>query len=147
MEPLDQPPPPAGLRIGPTLTIPAAALDFAYSSASGPGGQNVNKKSTKCQLRVRLADIGVSPSQLSRLRAIAGPSLIADSEILIASDEHRSQSRNREECLERLTAMVRACLTPPKVRRPTKPTRGSKERRLQEKRIRSERKQGRGGFD
>jgi len=137
------PPPPAddrdellpasAVRLAPGVSIPEGLLAFTFSSSSGPGGQNVNKRATKCLLRVALADLPLTAAQAGRLRRLA-PSAVTDAgELLITGDEHRSQPRNKAECIDRLRDLVRRSLVAPKVRRATKPTRGSRERRLAEK--------------
>jgi len=126
------------------VVVPEGMFEFAYASSSGPGGQNVNKKATKCQLRVRLLDIPLSPNQRTRLATMASMYMTGDGEILIPSDEHRSQARNREECVEKLAELVKRAEVMPKIRRKTKPSRGAIERRLKEKKVRGERKRGRG---
>lgn len=137
--------PTGGVEIAPGVHVPAAALRFAASRSGGPGGQNVNKRSTKVELRVRVADIPLSRAASDRLARLAGrrlliDDLIADAELLIISDEHRTQLRNRAECLDRLRALIIEARRPPKVRRATRPTRGSKERRLKAKRQVGEKK-------
>jgi len=135
--PLDDPISP-GQEIAPGVRIDPGLLKFAASRSSGPGGQNVNKVSTRIELRVALSDLPIPPTARTRLKRLAGRRVTAEGDLLIASDEHRSQVRNRAECLDRLRDLVIRALTPPKPRRPTKPTKGSKERRLKGKRERSE---------
>lgn len=135
------------LRAGPGRSVRPEALTITFASSSGPGGQNVNKRATKCLLRVRIADLPLDPPQADRLRTIAGPALVGDDELLIIGDEYRSQGRNRDTCIDRLLALIRQALVRPKQRRATRPTRGSVERRLREKRATSERKHRRGTAD
>jgi ribosome-associated protein len=135
------------LIVTPRLVIPGALLDFSFARASGPGGQNVNKKSTKCVLRVRVAALPIQLDQQSRLSILAGHLLTDSGDLLISCDEHRSAPRNKAECLDRLRTLIARCLVAPKARKATKPTRGSKERRLSAKRIASDRKRGRRGGD
>jgi ribosome-associated protein len=136
--------PPGHLRLAPGRTIPEGLLSFTFMPSSGPGGQNVNKVSTRCVMRVRLGDLPLSDAQRARLRALA-PHLVTQSdELLVTGDEHRSQSQNKAACIERLGDLVRRALVAPKVRRATRPTRGAKERRLSEKKGRGEIKRGRG---
>lgn len=135
-----------GVSLGPRVHVPEGVLRFTYASASGPGGQNVNKRLTKAVLRVRVEEIPMSAAARARLRALGGAWLTGDeSELVIASDEHRSQSRNRESCVERLRALVVRALVPPRKRVATRPSRSSVERRLESKRREGERKRGRGG--
>lgn len=134
--------PPGALRLGPRLS--ATNVEFAFVSSSGPGGQNVNKRATKCQLRVAVTNISLSAAGLDRLRGLAGMYLTERDEILIARDENRSQGRNKDACVEALSELVQRAATVPKTRRKTRPTRGSVERRLREKKHNSDRKRGRG---
>lgn len=134
---------PGGTEIAPGLRVPAGALAFSFVSSAGPGGQNVNKRATKAELRVRLSDIPLHPDALARLASIAASHLTAAGEIVISADEFRSQGRNRDACLERLRDMVVRARVRPKTRRATRPTRGSRERRLAEKRSRSDIKSAR----
>ncbi len=148
-EPRDSQPEPAnvdGLTVRAGCVIPAAALRFAFVRSSGPGGQNVNKRATQAQLRVAVQDIPISPAAARRLRDLAGARLTDADEILIAADRQRSQRRNLEDCLERLRVLVLKALSPPKKRVATKPTKGSRERRLSAKAQRSERKSSRRGL-
>lgn len=120
-------------------------LDFSFVSSGGPGGQNVNKRATKCVMRLAVTALALTPVQLDRLRGLAGSLLTTGDELVITSDEHRSQERNRSECIDRLAELVRRALVVPKVRRKTKPSRGAKERRISEKKRTGEIKRGRGG--
>lgn len=135
---------PSGVRLAPGVVVPRDCLRFTFVATSGPGGQNVNKRATKCQLRVALAALPISPGASRRLAALAGRQLTDDGEILIACDDNRSQERNRAECVARLGGWVAQALVSPKPRKPTKPTRGSRERRLTEKKRRSDTKRRRG---
>lgn len=135
------------LRLGGGCSVAPGALDFSFVRGSGPGGQHVNKTSTKAQLRVRLADLeGLDDAALARLRALAGSHLVgegADEALLIADHSTRSQADNRDACLERLRTIVSMAARRPKVRKPTKPTRGSKERRLDSKKREGDKKRER----
>lgn len=133
----------AGVPLAPGVRVPLAALDFAFVRSSGPGGQNVNKRATKCQLRVALDAIPLRPAARARLVDLAGGSLTDAGEILIQDESTRSANRNREACLERLRELVARALVPPKKRRPTKPGRGAIQRRLDAKKQQGEKKQRR----
>jgi ribosome-associated protein len=132
-----------GIALAPGVRVPAEALVFSFASSSGPGGQNVNKRATKAELRVRMADLPLPTDALERLAALAGRRLTDGGEIVIAADEFRSQGRNRDACLERLRELIVRAMVRPRARRKTKPGRGAVERRLLDKRRRSERKQAR----
>jgi len=132
-----------GVRLAPGLVIAPGLLDFSFSSSSGPGGQNVNKRATKCLLRVRLIDLPLTPAQVGRLRRLAPASVTDSGDLLIVADENRSQGRNKSESIERLCDLVKRAMVAPKARRATKPSRGSKERRLTAKKMRGEIKRSR----
>lgn len=122
------------LEINPDVVIPDADLSFAFIRASGPGGQNVNKVSSAVQLRFDMAGTtSLSDAVKNRLRALAGRRLTDDGAILITARNQRSQDHNRREALERLAEMIRKALIAPKARKATKPTRASRERRLEGK--------------
>ena len=133
------------LIVNGSLVIPDEELEWKFIRASGPGGQNVNKVSSAVQLRFHLPKNSSIPvAARNRLRMLAGQRILDDGTILIAARSERSQEQNRREALERLGQLIRAALIEPKVRRKTKPTRASKERRIESKKQRSETKRGRG---
>lgn len=114
----------------------------------GPGGQNVNKVATAAQLRFDLMGSPSLPEPLKlRAAALAGSRLTTDGVIVIAASRHRTQPLNRDDAIERLVALLRAALTPPKPRKPTRPTYGSKQRRLEGKTQRGTTKRLRGKVD
>jgi ribosome-associated protein len=125
------------IDIAPGITIGDAELDWKFIRSAGPGGQNVNKVASAVQLRFDLAaNVVLHPAVKARLRRLAGRRLNDDGSILIAARSERSQEQNRREALARLEALIRAALIAPKPRRKTKPTRASKERRLESKKQR-----------
>jgi ribosome-associated protein len=127
--------------LAPGVRAVAGALRFSFARGSGPGGQNVNKVSTRAELRIAVNDIiGMHPEAVDRLRQFAGKRLNREDEIVIHAGEHRSQRDNREACLVRLRELIAKAIVIPRIRRKTKPSRGSKERRLQSKRVTGEKK-------
>ncbi len=136
------------LHLGPGLSVAAGALTFSQSRSGGPGGQHVNKTESKVEVRLALAAIsGLSPRAQARLAELAGDRLTADGELILTCDETRSQRRNRELVVERLAELIRDARAVPRIRRTSKPTWGSVQRRLGEKSRRSETKRLRGADD
>jgi len=122
------------LRVATGLEIPDDELSVSFVRSSGPGGQNVNKVASAVQLRFDLARTRVlSDGARARLRALAGRRLTAEGAILIIARNHRTQESNRREAEERLADLVRRSLTAPRPRHATRPTRASRERRLDHK--------------
>ena len=126
------------------VVIPASDLGWSASRASGPGGQNVNKVSSKVELRFDMHGTqALTATVKARLRAIAGSALDTSGSIRIVSQVTRDQGRNLDDARDKLASLIARALVVPKRRRATKPTRGSTERRLQAKREGSEKKAGR----
>jgi ribosome-associated protein len=129
-----------------SLTIPATELSERFSRSSGPGGQGVNTADSRVELSFDLAASPSVPAYLQERMLSRLAARLVDGVITIAASEHRTQLANRRAARERLAAALRdAAAPPPPPRRPTKPTRGSKERRLTEKKRRGETKRGRQG--
>lgn len=117
------------------VTLPGDDLTWTAVRSSGPGGQNVNKVSSRVDLRFDLAGTtALDPDTRERLRNLAKGRLDAEGRILLTSEKTRDQPRNLEDAREKLRALVLAALVVPKVRRATKPSRGAKRRRLEDKR-------------
>ena len=132
------------IRITDAITIEDRELDERFVRASGPGGQNVNKVSTAVELRFDVGASSLPADVKQRLMVLAGSRMIGDGVLLIDSREHRTQAMNREAARARLAALVEHAARRPKKRRPTKPGRAAKEKRLESKRRRSEVKSQRG---
>ena len=122
------------ISVTPEISIAPWELTESFVRASGPGGQNVNKVETAVVLRFEAArSPNLSASVKTRLRRLAGRRWSADGAVVIQADRHRSQARNRADALERLVALIAAAAERPKRRIPTRPTLGSKRRRLDTK--------------
>ncbi|GGD36391.1 alternative ribosome rescue aminoacyl-tRNA hydrolase ArfB [Sinisalibacter lacisalsi] len=133
------------IRIDDKVTIADWELSESFTRSSGPGGQNVNKVSSAVELRFEAArSPALTPAQKARLKRIAGRKWTSEGALLIRVEDTRSQARNREIAEERLAEMIRAALVPPKRRVPTRPTLGSKRRRIEAKKKRGEVKAMRG---
>ena len=137
------------LRISRDLTIDEKDIEIGFVRASGPGGQNVNKLSTAAQLRFDTRQIVLASDVAARLERLAGQRMTKDGVIVIHAQRFRTQERNRADAIDRLLELLREALIRPILRRPTKPTMGSKKRRLEGKKRRSDvkAKRGSGGFD
>jgi ribosome-associated protein len=135
------------LHLGAGRTVPATCLELRFARSGGPGGQHVNKTETKVDLRIDLdaATAALGEVAVARIREKLANRLDADGRVCVVCEESRSRSRNVEAALERLEELLREALVRPKVRRPTRPTRGSKERRIGDKKRRGEIKRGRRG--
>lgn len=134
------------LAISPRLVIPGAELRWSFARSGGPGGQNVNKVSSKAMLHFDvLTSPSLPPDIRERFLERYASRVTNAGEIVIYSDEFRDQPQNIGACRRKLREMIVTVLDPPKKRRPTKPTRGSKVRRLKDKKARAQVKEGRRG--
>ena len=126
------------------MDIPVDRLTIRYSRASGPGGQHVNKVSTRVEVRFVLADADWIPTPARlRIQARLANQLTRDGELIVTSDRYRQQSRNLADCIAKLSALLDAAAYRPPTRRPTRPSRAAKARRLDSKRRLSTKKRNR----
>lgn len=134
----------APIVVDAVVEVPATAVQMTAVRASGPGGQNVNKVSSKVELRVNLgAVIGLDEDARARLAALAAPRLDADGLLLVTSQRTRDRERNQEDAREKVRALIRRAMVKPVPRKPTRPSGAAVRRRLAEKRKTAERKQTR----
>jgi len=130
----------AGILLAPGVRVRDEAIEIVFVRSSGPGGQNVNKRATKAQLRVSLDAIPLEDRAMKRLRRLAKSAITTKDELIIEREDTRSQSRNRRACMDRLKELIARAVIEPKKRRETKPTKGSIRRRLDAKSRRSQTK-------
>ena len=132
------------LSITSRIAIPLSELEFSFARSGGPGGQNVNKVSSKATMRWNpAASASIPPQVMARFMSTYGNRLTTEGELVITSQTYRDQGRNVDECLEKLREMVASVVTPPKVRRPTKPSRAARAKRVDGKRVDGKKKQQR----
>lgn len=124
--------------------LPEEALSETFLAATGPGGQNVNKVATACQLRADVFRLGLAPEVYARLKRLAGSRLTANGELLITARRFRTQEANRADARARLAELIARAHMAPKKRKPTRPSRAAKARRVDTKKQRSAVKAGRG---
>ncbi|GAA4820958.1 alternative ribosome rescue aminoacyl-tRNA hydrolase ArfB [Sphingosinicella ginsenosidimutans] len=127
-----------------SFELPEDALSFTFLAASGPGGQNVNKVATACQLRCDVFRLGLAPDVYQRLKQLAGSRMTAGGEIVITARQHRTQEANREAARERLADLIARAHVRPVKRVRTKPSRAAKAKRVDAKKQRGSVKEGRG---
>ena len=123
--------------INSTLAPHEREIEERFVRASGPGGQNVNKVATAVELRFDVGASSLPPSVKSRLTALAGNRMSSDGVLILESREHRTQKQNRDAARARLVALIQQASVRPRTRRPTKPSRAAKERRLTAKKLRA----------
>jgi ribosome-associated protein len=138
------------IQVTETIAVPDEELDWSYARSGGPGGQNVNKVSSKAVLRWTAGRTGVAIplTAWARMKARFPSRFTVDGDVVISSQEYRDQERNREACSEKLAEMIRVSLVEPTPRKKVKPSKAAKRRRVEDKRRQSVKKQGRrGGAD
>lgn len=132
------------LHVNQHIQIPDTEFQLAYARSGGPGGQNVNKVSSKAIMTWDVTQSPAMPEDVrERFLARYGRRISKDGFLQITSQRYRDQGRNVEDCRQKLVELILAIATPPVKRKPSKPSRGAMQRRLNEKHVRSDRKQGR----
>ncbi|ALJ15122.1 alternative ribosome rescue aminoacyl-tRNA hydrolase ArfB [Sphingopyxis macrogoltabida] len=124
--------------------IPESAISEKFLAGSGPGGQNVNKVATACQLRVNVYALGLAPDAYKRLKTLAGSRMTSEGELVILARRYRTQEANRADARARLGELIDAALVRPQRRVKTKPSKAAKAKRVDSKKARSTVKTGRG---
>lgn len=124
--------------------VPENAISEKFLAGTGPGGQNVNKVATACQLRVNVYALGLDPDAYRRLKTLAGSRMTSEGELIILARRYRTQEANRTDARQRLSDLIDAALVRPERRIKTKPSKAAKARRVDSKKARSTVKSGRG---
>ena len=133
------------IPISDSIAIPDDELEWSYARSGGPGGQNVNKVSSKALLRWRAAGslVPIPPAAWARMKSRFPSRFTTEGDVLLTSQEYRDQERNRQACEEKLAEMIRVSLVEPVPRKKTKVSKGAKKRRVADKRVQSAKKQSR----
>jgi ribosome-associated protein len=129
---------------GPAYSVPEDALEERFLAGTGPGGQNVNKVETACQLRLDVFALGLEPDVYRRLKTLAGSKMTGAGEIIILARTHRTREANRVEARARLSALIAKAHVRPARRVKTKPSKAAKAKRIDSKTARGAIKRGRG---
>ncbi len=136
---------PAMIEITPTISLDERELTFTFIRASGPGGQNVNKVATAAQLRFDVRNSPSLPEEVkARLLKLAGKRMTQEGILVIEAKRYRTQEQNREDALQRFSALIQKALEKPKSRRATRPSAAARARRIESKKRRAEIKRTRG---
>lgn len=143
--PFDERAMPDPLPINARVVVPGDDLTYEYTRSGGPGGQHVNTSDTSVRIRFALETTGaLRPGVKARIRAAHAGRITTSGELLVSCEVHRSRHRNIQDARARLVEIITAALVPPTPRRPTRPSRGAKKRRLDEKKKRGAVKRKRG---
>ena len=129
------------------IVIPEDALSETFLAATGPGGQNVNKVASAVQLRVDVFRLGLQPHAYEKLKSLAGSRMTSGGELIITARNYRTQEANREDARRRLAELIASAHVVQRKRKPTRPSRAAKAKRVDQKKQRSEVKRGRGKVD
>ncbi len=135
------------LFVNENFSIPEGHLQWSFARSSGPGGQNVNKVNSKATLRWALEEDFLPPAPMVRFRKLAQRYITTEGEVVIQSQQFRDQTQNIDSCREKLKVLILAALIQPKRRVATKPSKSSKRRRLDDKKIQSDKKKTRQSKD
>ena len=127
--------------------LPEDALSEKFLASTGPGGQNVNKVATACQLRVDVYKLGLAPHVYAKLKTLAGSKMTIGGELIITARRFRTQEANREDARARLAKLIAEAHIVQAKRKPTRPSKAARARRVDDKKGRSEIKRGRGKVD
>ncbi len=125
------------MKLSGTITIPDEEIEFVAVRAQGPGGQNVNKVSSAIQLFFNIQTSSLPEKYKERLLKLNDNRITAEGVVIIKAQSHRSQEKNKEEALERLRTLIMPVLVEPKKRKPTKPSRAVREKRMEDKKKKS----------
>jgi ribosome-associated protein len=133
------------IQVNETISIPDDELEWSYARSGGPGGQNVNKVSSKAVLRWKAAASAapIPVAAWARMKARFPSRFTVEGDVVVSAQEYRDQERNRQACEEKVAEMVRAALVEPTPRKKVKPSKAAKKRRLADKRRQSAKKQSR----